>query len=43
MYWLDTEEKYTGMWSKNMQNGFGCHLWIEKKGEKKQLRNRYEG
>lgn len=43
MFWLNSSEKYYGAWENNLQNGFGCHIWLEGKGEKKLLRNRYEG
>ena len=44
MNWLLTNEKYTGNWSDNKQNGFGTHIWLADGGSKsKQLRNRFVG
>lgn len=43
MNWIDANEKYYGEWRDNLQNGYGVHIWLEKSGEGKLLRNRYEG
>ena len=41
MIWYDTNEKYTGQWFDNLQNGLGVQIWYENRGEQKYLRNRY--
>lgn len=43
MYWLSSNEKYTGNWEDNYQSGFGTHIWLEGSGDNKLLRNRYVG
>jgi hypothetical protein len=43
MVWCETNEKYVGQWTDNLQNGLGIHIWYESKGEQKYLRNRYVG
>jgi hypothetical protein len=44
MYWVTTNEKYTGNWEDNYQSGFGTHIWLEgASGDNKLLRNRYVG
>ena len=40
MIWYDTNEKYSGQWIDNLQNGLGIQIWFENKGEQKYLRNR---
>ena len=43
MYWVTSNEKYTGNWSDNMQSGFGAHIWLDTSTSYKLLRNRYVG
>ena len=40
MIWNELNEKYSGEWTDNLQNGLGVHIWYENKGEQKFLRNR---
>lgn len=41
--WYDGNQKYTGQWTNDIQNGLGVFIWFEPKGEQKMLRNRYVG
>ncbi len=43
MIWYTKNEKYSGQWVNNLQNGFGIHIWYGPKGEQKFLRDRYVG
>ena len=43
MIWYNNNEKFTGKWKKNLQNGYGVHIWYEPRGEQKYLRDRYIG
>ena len=43
MIWFNKNEKYTGMWKNNLQNGYGIHIWYDIKNENKFLRDRYVG
>ncbi|KRX09270.1 hypothetical protein PPERSA_05939 [Pseudocohnilembus persalinus] len=43
MHWTSLNQKYEGEWKNNLQNGFGVHVWMDGKGEIKEIRNRYEG
>ena len=43
MIWYNKNEKYTGMWKDNLQNGFGIHIYYNLKNENKFLRERYVG
>ena len=43
MIWYNNNEKFTGQWKKNLQNGYGIHIWYEPRGEQKYLRDRYVG
>ena len=37
MVWKNKNEKYTGMWKDNLQNGYGIHIWYDSKNENKYL------
>jgi hypothetical protein len=28
MNWTDLREKYVGSWHKNLQHGWGVHIWL---------------
>ena len=43
MVWKNKNEKYTGMWKDNLQNGLGIHIWYDSKNENKYFRDRYIG
>ena len=43
MVWKNKNEKYTGMWKDNLQDGFGIHIWYDSKNDNKYLRDRYIG
>ena len=44
MIWNDKNEKYTGRWENNLQNGLGIHIWYDNKlGNNKFFRDRYVG
>ena len=43
MVWTNKNEKYTGMWKNNLQNGYGIHIWYDNKNENKFFRDRYVG
>ena len=43
MIWNNKNEKYTGMWKDNLQNGYGIHIWYDTKNENKYFRDRYVG
>lgn len=42
IYWVTSNEKYTGEWKDGLPHGYGIHIWLDSKGNK-QLRNRYVG
>ena len=44
MVWNDKNEKYTGRWENNLQNGLGIHIWYDNKlSNNKFFRDRYAG
>ena len=43
MVWKNKNEKYTGMWKDNLQDGYGIHIWYDSKNDNKYLRDRYIG
>ena len=44
MVWNDKNEKYTGRWKDNLQNGLGIHIWYDnKQSNNKYFRDRYVG
>lgn len=43
MFWVTSNEKYTGNWVENLQSGFGTHIWLDSGTSNKLLRNRYVG
>ena len=44
MVWKDKNEKYTGRWENNLQNGLGIHIWYDNRlGNNKFFRDRYVG
>ena len=44
MVWNDKNEKYTGRWENNLQNGLGIHIWYDNKlSNNKFFRDRYVG
>ena len=44
MVWTDKNEKYTGRWKDNLQNGIGIHIWYDNKlSNNKFFRDRYVG
>ena len=44
MVWNDKNEKYTGRWENNLQNGLGIYIWYDNKlGNLKFFRDRYVG
>lgn len=43
MFWVTSNEKYTGNWVENLQSGFGTHIWLDSGSANKLLRNRYVG
>ena len=44
MVWNDKNEKYTGRWENNLQNGLGIHIWYDDKlSNNKFFRDRYVG
>ena len=44
MIWNDKNEKYTGRWENNLQNGLGIHIWYDNKlSNHKFFRDRYVG
>ena len=43
MWWVTSNEKYSGNWVDNMQSGFGTHIWLDTSSSNKLLRNRYVG
>ena len=44
MVWNDKNEKYTGRWENNLQNGLGIYIWYDNKlSNNKFFRDRYVG
>ena len=43
MVWYNKNEKYTGMWKDNLQNGYGVYICYDLKNENKFFRERYVG